>query len=63
MIENLNLLKEKFSGSISINENLSKYNWFNLGGPAEMLFKPKNIEQLKEFLKQSHLHLVEYQQR
>ncbi len=50
MIENLNLLKEKFSGSISINENLSKYNWFNLGGPAEMLFKPKNIEQLKEFL-------------
>ena len=23
------------------NENLSKYNWFNLGGPAEILFKPK----------------------
>ena len=33
------------------NENLSKYNWFNLGGPAEILFKPEDSSQLSSFLK------------
>ena len=33
------------------NENLSKYSWFNLGGPAKILFKPESTEQLIEFLK------------
>ena len=32
------------------NEKLSKYSWFNLGGPAEILFKPNSIEELKNFL-------------
>ena len=32
------------------NEKLSKYSWFNLGGPAEVLFKPNSIEELKNFL-------------
>ena len=32
------------------NENLSKYSWFNLGGPAEILFKPDNIDQIKLFI-------------
>ena len=32
------------------NENLSKYSWFNLGGPAEILFKPKDEIDLKEYL-------------
>ena len=32
------------------NEKLSKYNWFNLGGPAEIFFKPQNETELKNFL-------------
>ena len=32
------------------NEKLSKYNWFNLGGPAKTFFKPKSIYEIKKFL-------------
>ena len=46
---NNNLMK-KFSKNISNNIKLSNYSWFNLGGPADYLFKPKNKEQLIEFL-------------
>jgi len=35
------------------NEKLSKYSWFNLGGPAEVLFKPNSIDDLKDFLFES----------
>ena len=44
-------LIKKFSRSISTNIELSKYSWFNLGGPAELFFKPENKNQLIEFLK------------
>ena len=44
-------LIKKFNNSISINADLSNYSWFNLGGPAEYFFKPKNESQLLEFLK------------
>ena len=30
---------------------MSKYSWFNLGGPAEIFFKPENKSQLIEFIK------------
>tara|TARA_B100000941_G_C28464030_1_gene532429 strand:- start:405 stop:1310 length:906 start_codon:yes stop_codon:yes gene_type:complete len=40
----------KFKNDISYNVDLSKYNWFNLGGPAEYLFKPINEKQLINFL-------------
>ena len=43
-------LIKKFSNNISNNTNLSNYSWFNLGGPAEYLFKPENKSQLIEFL-------------
>ena len=33
------------------NEKLSKYNWFNLGGPAKIFFKPKSQSDLENFLK------------
>jgi len=33
------------------NEKLSKYNWFNLGGSAKILFKLQSINELKRFLK------------
>jgi len=45
----------KFKGNIKNNVNLSNYNWFNLGGPAEYLFKPENKEQLIEFLKENKI--------
>ena len=32
------------------NENLNKYNWFNLGGPAKIFFKPKSLIDIKKFL-------------
>jgi UDP-N-acetylmuramate dehydrogenase len=43
-------LLSKFEGSMSNNILLSNYSWFNLGGPAEYLFKPKDKNQLIEFL-------------
>ncbi len=46
-----NKLSDKFGKSIIFKENLSKYSWFNLGGPAEIFFKPDSIEQLIEFLR------------
>ena len=41
----------KVSGKIIFEENLSKYSWFNLGGPAKVVFKPKNLNELSVFLK------------
>jgi len=46
-----NELKKRFGKNIIFQENLSKYSWFNLGGPAKILFKPESIEQLVDFLK------------
>ena len=46
-----NELKNKFGKSVIFSESLSKYSWFNLGGPAKILFKPDSVEQLAEFLK------------
>ena len=43
-------LSKKFKNNISHNVELSNYSWFNLGGPAEHLFKPYNKEQLVQFL-------------
>ena len=48
-IENI---KGKISGKISFNESLSKLSWFNLGGPAKVLFRPKNLQELSIFLKE-----------
>ena len=42
---------KKFNKNISSNIKLANYSWFNLGGPAEYLFKPENKIQLIEFLK------------
>ncbi len=38
---------------ISKNKKLSSYNWFNLGGPAKLFFKPSSLEDLKKFLKEN----------
>jgi len=47
-IENI---KSKIDGKILFDENLSKLSWFNLGGPAKILFKPKSLNELSIFLK------------
>ena len=36
---------------IFLNEKLSKFSWFNLGGKAEIFLKPDNEDQLEKFLK------------
>ena len=46
----INFLQKKFGKSLIINENLSKYSWFNLGGPADIFFRPENKSQLIDFL-------------
>jgi len=43
--------KDKIDGQVLFNEDLSKYSWFNLGGPAKIIFKPKNLNELSAFLK------------
>jgi len=43
-------LKIKFGKQILIDEKLSNYSWFNLGGPADILFKPNSIKDIIYFL-------------
>ncbi len=43
--------QEQFSPRLRQNADLSKTNWFRVGGAAEWLFKPENTEDLAEFLK------------
>jgi UDP-N-acetylmuramate dehydrogenase len=39
-------LKKKFGKKILIGEKLSNYSWFNLGGPADIFFKPDSIKDI-----------------
>ena len=60
MNDNINDLKKKFGKNLIIKENLSKYSWFNLGGPADFFFRPENKDQLVNFLneiKKNNLNL------
>ncbi len=50
LISQIEEIKDKISGEIAFNENLSKYSWFNLGGAAKVLFKPKTLGELSIFL-------------
>ena len=52
MINQLEEFKKKFKDQIYVKENLSKYSWFNIGGPAEILFKPDSTKDLISFLKE-----------
>ena len=51
LISQIEEVKKKISGKILLNEKLSNYSWFNLGGPAKVVFKPKNLNELSTFLK------------
>ena len=56
LISEMRGIKNKISGQILFNENLSKYSWFNTGGPAKVIFKPKNLKELSIFLKSIKEH-------
>ena len=51
LISKIEKLKDKFTDQILFNQNLSNYSWFNLGGPAKIIFKPKTLNDLSLFLK------------
>ncbi len=51
LISQIMEVKSRISGKIQFHENLSKYSWFNLGGPAKVIFKPINLNELSIFLK------------
>jgi len=51
LVSQIEEIKNKISGKIYFDESLSKYSWFNLGGPAKVIFKPKNLNELSVFLK------------
>lgn len=42
--------QQQFAPRLRQNADLSKTNWFRVGGPAEWLFKPENTEDLSAFL-------------
>ncbi len=44
---------DNLNQNIKKNVLLSQYNWFNLGGPAELFFKPKDKKELVDILRYS----------
>ena len=53
LVSEIKEIEKNFSSKILFDENLSKYSWFNLGGPAKIIFKPKNLNELSFFLKKN----------
>ena len=51
LISQIKEIKKKISGKILFDENLSQHSWYNLGGSAKVIFKPKNLNELSIFLK------------
>jgi len=51
-LEKAEKIKDKIDGKITFNENLSKFSWFNLGGPAKIVFRPHSLKDLSIFLKE-----------
>ena len=51
LISQIKEINKKISSKILFDESLSKYSWFNIGGPAKVIFKPKNLNELSIFLK------------
>ena len=49
--EQVQNLSKKLSGKIYYEYDIKQLNWFNLGGPAKVFFKPNTLEELIFFLK------------
>ena len=41
LVSQIKEIKKNFSSQILFDENLSKYSWFNLGGPAKLYLSLK----------------------
>ena len=50
-LEDIDNFSKKIEGKIQFNYDVSKLNWLNIGGIAEIFFKPENLSELIEFLK------------
>ena len=48
---NVNKLKNKFFNQMKFDEKLSSFTWFGVGGDAEILFTPDNIDRVINFIK------------
>ena len=48
---NINKLKNKFFNQMKFDEKLSSFTWFGVGGDAEILFMPDNIDRVINFIK------------
>ena len=51
MIKNRMMILPEVKGKIVFNKNLAQYTWFNVGGNADAVFEPYNLEDLISFLK------------
>jgi len=51
LISQIKEIENEISSKISFSEKLSRLSWFNLGGPAKVLFRPQNLQELSIFLK------------
>ena len=51
LLKKLDKIKNRIKGKITFDENLSKFSWFNIGGPAKIVYRPANIKELSFFLK------------
>ena len=50
-IKDLEDFKNKYNSDLFFNFDIKKLNWFNIGGKSKIFFKPKNLTELKKFLK------------
>ena len=58
LISQIKKIKSKISGKILFDVSLSKYSWFNLGGPAKIIFRPKNLNELSFFLRNTKYYRI-----
>ena len=44
--------ENQFSGSVNYSFPLSKISWLKVGGPVDVLFRPRNFDELLQFVHQ-----------
>ena len=51
ILQQVQNFEKKISGRIYYEYDMKRLNWFNLGGPAKIFFKPNTLDDLIIFLK------------
>jgi UDP-N-acetylmuramate dehydrogenase len=51
LVDSLKKFSEQANGKLIFDYDLKKTNWFNIGGNAKVFFKPENLKDLVNFLK------------